>query len=159
MFHFVSGDGWSWHPFPYIPVSSEATFGRGDLSECPVGTLQGPRNTSFRSGGVSPWGPHRDKTPRALRLGGTSVTRWDDRVVLHTKTPWSKHLSSLDFLELPIYHVGNLLGSTIANCSVVVFSFGQHIARQNSQQWASAAKFQWASTGIVTTLWKMLLES
>ena len=45
-----------------VRVSTEVTFGRGDLSVCPLGGFIGrPMNILFLVGGVSPRGPHRDK--------------------------------------------------------------------------------------------------
>ena len=43
-------------------LSTAVTFGRGDLSVCPLGVVRGgPGTCFFLIGGVSPGGPHRDK--------------------------------------------------------------------------------------------------
>ena len=49
-------------PVPYSRVSAEVTFGRGDLSVCPLGGFTGAHDhlISFLIGGVSPRGPRRD---------------------------------------------------------------------------------------------------
>ena len=52
-----------------LRAGTEVSFGRGDLSVCPLGgALQGPMNLFFPIGGVSPRGPRRDNTRRALFL-------------------------------------------------------------------------------------------
>ena len=53
--------GWGAAPDARHRVSTEVTFGRGDLSVCPLGSLQGPRNILSLFGGVSPRGAHRGK--------------------------------------------------------------------------------------------------
>ena len=59
-------------------VSTEVTFGRGDLSVCPLGGFTwGQRNVLFLTGGVSPQGSPQGQTLRAPLLRGASVLHWD----------------------------------------------------------------------------------
>ena len=50
-------------------VSTEVTFGRGDLSVCPIGVFIGPMHLLFLIGGVPPRGPNRDKHYGPFSLG------------------------------------------------------------------------------------------
>ena len=49
-------------------VTTDVTFGRGDLSVCPLG-VKVPMNVLLLIGGVSPRGPHRDKHQGHFFLG------------------------------------------------------------------------------------------
>ena len=52
-----------------VRVGTEVTFGRGDLVFVPLGSLKGPGNILFPTGGVSPRDPHRDRHYRHFSLG------------------------------------------------------------------------------------------
>ena len=92
---------WLWMRVLLRVISTEVTFGRGDLSVCPLGGFPGAHEYLLSNRRVVPQGAPQGRTLRALLRRGTSVLHWLSTAVFK-RDPSSRRAACTIYIY--IYH-------------------------------------------------------